>query len=255
MAAGRGRKAGIILLVLVIAVLGLLVIADRVAAYEASRTIADQAQKEMAARDITSPEKPTVSVGGFPFLTQVASGRYHKVTIHAKDLTEQGVKIDTLDVVATGVNAKASALLRGSGKVTADQVTGTAALGWQAVTKLINTSASGIKGVTVSALPDGQIQMRAPVTMLGVSTTILATGILEISGTTVKVHITKVETQGGNAPAIFNSVLDTLKNQLSVTVKIPALPYGLKIKTVRPTQTGIAVTAVASNVPIAGGTT
>lgn len=253
MAAGRGRKTGIVLLVLLIVVAGLLVVVDRIAAYAAAQTIATQAQKEMTARGITSPQKPTASVGGFPFLTQVARGRYDKVTIHAKDLTAQGVTINTLDIVATGVTASTSALMNGNGKVTADQVTGTAALGWQAVTKLINTQQSGIKGVTVSALPDGQIQMRAPVSMLGVSTTILATGNLEVSGTTVKVHITKIETEGGNVPAIFNSVLDTVKGALSVSVKIPTLPYSLKIKSVHPTSTGLTVTAVATNVPIAGG--
>src|SRR5205807_9976988 len=111
MAASRGRKVTIVLVVLLVATVGLFVAADRLAAYAAERTIATQAKKELAARDITTPSEPTVAVGGFPFLTQVARGKYDKITIHLDRPTSQGVTLDGLDVVATGVNATTSTLV------------------------------------------------------------------------------------------------------------------------------------------------
>src|SRR5882762_11548404 len=113
MAASRGRKVTIVLLVLVVALVGLFVAADRIAAYAAERTIAKQAQQELTAREVTSPSQPDVSVGGFPFLTQVLAGKYDKITIDVHQPTIQDVKLDELDVTATGVNAKTSAILNG----------------------------------------------------------------------------------------------------------------------------------------------
>jgi LmeA-like phospholipid-binding len=250
MAATRGRKVTTVLVVLLVLAAGLFIAADRIAAYVASRELASQAQKELAGRDISTPDRPTVTIGGFPFLTQVARGRYDRVTIHATRLTAQGVTIDELDVTATGINAKASAVLHGQGEVTADVVNGTARVGWGAVTSLIKTSGTGMAEVSVSALPNGQIQMHTPVTVLGVSTTVVATGTVRVEGSTVLVSITKVQAQGGDAPPGLNSIIDSLKTAMSVKLTIPPLPYHLKIRGVQSTVEGILVNGYAENVAL-----
>ncbi|TML33547.1 MAG: DUF2993 domain-containing protein, partial [Actinobacteria bacterium] len=116
----RGGRLMVGLLVVVVVLAGLLVASDRIAAYAAERTIATQAKKELAAREITTPTEPKVSVGGFPFLTQVAKGRYDRITIHLDHPSSQGVTLDVLDVTATGVNASTSAIVNGTGSITAD---------------------------------------------------------------------------------------------------------------------------------------
>ncbi|MEN3310635.1 MAG: hypothetical protein V7603_6837 [Micromonosporaceae bacterium] len=251
MAAGRGRKVTTVLVVLVLVLFGLFLVGDRVAAYAASQELASQAQQQMKQRDISTPSRPTAVIGGFPFLTQVVRGRYDKVTIHAKDLSSQGVTIDTLDVTATGINAKTNALINGKGDITADNVTGTARVGWAAVTSLIKKNGPGVDGLAVSALPDGQIQMRTPVSVLGVSTNVLATGTVRVSGSVVHVTVTRVQAQGGDVPPGLNSIIGSLKTALSVDLKIPALPYNLKIRSVQSTVEGIVVTAFAQNVALA----
>jgi hypothetical protein len=252
MAASRGRKALLLVVILVVVIGGLLVAADRVAAYAAERTVASQAKQQMAAQNITSPSDPDVSVGGFPFLTQVIRGRYDKITIDVSKPTAQGVTFDDLTVVATGINASTGALLNGDGQITADNVIGTARLNWDSVTKLIDLSQFGGSGATVSALPDGEVQIKAPVSVLSVSTTVVATGTIGIAGDAAHVSITKVSVEGGGLPALLQQVLGSLKEQLSFTVKIPALPYHLKIKSVRAEQAGVTVTATATNVALAG---
>src|SRR5262245_10138689 len=105
----RKRRRGLtVLLILLFVLVVIALVADRTAAYAAARTIADQAQQQMASQHIHTTEKPTVSVDGFPFLTQVAAGKYKKVVIHSKHLTSSdypGVVLDRLDVTATGINA------------------------------------------------------------------------------------------------------------------------------------------------------
>ncbi|HKS97939.1 MAG TPA: DUF2993 domain-containing protein [Rugosimonospora sp.] len=252
MAAGRGRRVTTVLLILLVFLGGLLVAADRVAAYAAAQKLASQAQQEMANRGITTPDKPTATIGGFPFLTQVVRGRYDRVTIHAQQLhTDQGVTVDTLDVTATGINATTSALMNGQGNITADNVTGTARVGWATVTSLIKTSGTGMKSVTVTALPDGQLQMTTPVTVLGLSTTAVATGTVVVDGSVVHVKINTVRAQGGDVPPGLSSIIGSLRTALSVDVAIPPLPYKLKIQSVQSTVEGLAVTAYATNVPLA----
>jgi LmeA-like phospholipid-binding len=251
MAAGRGRKVATALIVLLVVLVGLFLAVDRVAAYAASQELASQAQKELASREVTTPSKPTVVIGGFPFLTQVVRGRYDKVTIHARSLTGRGVTVDALDVTATGIHAKATALMNGRGDVTADNVTGTARVGWAAVTSLIKTSGTGMNGVSVSALPDGRVEMKTPVSVLGVTTNVVATGTVGVSGSVVHISITRVQAQGGDIPPGLSSIIGSLKTALSVNVNIPPLPYHLKISSVRSTVEGIVVTAYAQNVALA----
>jgi hypothetical protein len=253
MAASRGRKALLVLVILVIAVVGLLTIADRVAVYAAERTVASQAKQQMADQHISSPEDPSVKISGFPFLTQVVRGRYDKITIDVTKPTDQGVTLDDLTVVATGVNASARALINGNGQVTADNVTGTGRLGWDSVNKLIDLSKFNSTGATVTALPDGKVQITAPVRVLNVSTTVVATGTIAVDGGTAHVNVTQVNVRGGGVPALLQAVLGSLKEELSFSVKIPPLPYHLKVKSVQARPEGVAITATATDVALAGG--
>jgi hypothetical protein len=252
MAAGRGRRITVVFVVLLVLVGGLLVAADRVAAYAAERTVAREAKQELAAQQISAAQDPVVHVSGIPFLTQVVRGKYQKITIDVVRPSAQGVTLDDLFVVATGVNASTGALLHGTGEVTADTVTGTARLNWDSATKLIDLSQYGGTGATVSALPDGQVQIKAPVTIGSVSATLIATGTIEIVGDAAKVHVNKVDVVGGGVPPALAQALGGIKQQLSFTVRIPPLPYHLKVQSVQARPEGVTITAVATGVPISG---
>jgi hypothetical protein len=252
-ATGRGRKITVVLVILVFVLGGLFLAADRIAAYAAERTIAKQAKQELAAQNISSPEDPKVSVSGFPFLTQVAGGRYDKISISVTRPTAQNITLDDLLVVATGVNASTGALLNGTGQVTADNVTGTGRLGWDSVAKLIDlTQYGGANGAKVSALPDGRVQVRAPITVVGISTTAVATGTVEVAGTAIRLKISKVTFEGGSVPPALERAVGPLTQQLAFAVPLPPLPYHLKLTNVRAEPAGVTVTATAANVPIAG---
>jgi hypothetical protein len=253
MAASRGRKIWIVLLILVVVLGGLFVASDRIAAYAAERTIASQAKKELVARDITSPSDPTVAVGGFPFLTQVARGRYDKITIHVDHPSSQGITLDALDVTAKGVNASTDALMNGTGKITADDVSGTTSLGWDGVNKLMKTSDFGGSGATASALPDGRVRVKVPVSVAGISTNVVAVGNLSVGQGAVHLKISEVSTEGGSLPSVLSGLVGSIKQSLSVDIKLPPLPYNLVVRDVKASEHGLAVSATAANVPLSGG--
>jgi hypothetical protein len=248
----RPAKAAVSFLVVFVVLAGLFVASDRIAAYAAEQTIAAQAKKELAAREITTPTEPEVTVSGFPFLTQVARGRYDKITIHLDRPASQGVALDLLDVTATGVNASTSAVINGTGKITADHVSGLAILNWDAVSELMNARGFGGSNARASALPDGQVQVRVPVSVAGLSTTVVATGTLAIGTGVVHVVIKNVTTEGGDIPAAISRLVGSIKQSLSIDVKIPPLPYDLQLRTVEATPQGLTVTAVAEKVPLSG---
>jgi hypothetical protein len=240
------------LIVVLLVLGGLLVAADRIAVFAAERTIAEQAKKELAARDIKASSDPKVAVDGFPFLTQVARGKYDKITIHVDHPSSQGITLDVLDVTARGVNASTGALVNGTGKITADDVAGATSLGWENVNKLMNTSGFGGGGATASALPDGRVQVKVPVSVAGVSTNLIAIGNLTVGQNVVHLKIQDVKAEG-TLPALIARLIGSIKQSLSVDIKIPPLPYNLQVRDVKASEHGLTVTAVAANVPISGG--
>src|SRR6185436_16501193 len=105
--------------------------ADRIGAYAAERTLSNEAAQEMKARNITSPDAPDVSVGGFPFLTQVLAGRYEKVTIDVDKPQSGAVQLDRITLVADGVHAPLKTFTAKEGQVIADRVSGTVVMNWE----------------------------------------------------------------------------------------------------------------------------
>jgi len=93
-----GRKA----LIWVISVLVLLVVLDFGAKAFAESQAATQIQKQ------GFPKKPSVSIAGFPFLTQVISRDFEQVTISSSDIPAGPVKITSLDVIAHNVKLNSS---------------------------------------------------------------------------------------------------------------------------------------------------
>ncbi len=250
MAAGRGSKIAIVLVVVFVLILGVLFTADRVGKYEAQKAIAQQASQELTARQITSPSKPTVNIAGFPFLTQVARGVYKKITIHVNQPSTQGVTLDHFDAVATDVHAKASDILHGTGQVTADKVTGSGSVPWNQVGKLITLTGVDASNVTITADDQGKITAELPVSALGVTTTLVATGTVTVADGNAKVTIDQVTTKGGDTSPLINALLGQVKRSLTVQIKLPPLPYNLVVTGVESTSAGLKVNAVATHVSL-----
>lgn len=251
---GRGSKVGIGLLVLLVVLLGLVVVADRVGAGMAEDRIAEQAATELRRNGASTAGRPEVEIGGFPFLTQVLGGTYEKITITADEAQSGDIRLDTMKIVATDVKAAASDLVNGSGPVTAGRLTGTATMSWDTVKQLIELSGvpSGFDpSVLQISVVDNRVELRLPLALAGLSTTLKATGEVSVAGGKVQLRLTDVVAEGTELPAAARRALDAYRDRLTATIRTPQMPYTLVINKVQSTEAGVLITASAADVELA----
>nr|WP_275941221.1 DUF2993 domain-containing protein [Planosporangium flavigriseum] len=238
---------------------GLFAVVDRVAVNMAEKRIADQAASEMRNRGITSDSKPRASISGFPFLTQVLSGTYQNVTIDVDKPHTGQVTLDHITLAANQVHAPLDTIRSGRGRVTADTVQGTAAIGWDAVKQLVDTTPlRQVPGLDVSKLQitakDNKLNLAAPITFAGLNLQLQATGTLAVTKGQVHLQLDDLRAASGNGASlpVPPSFVDQYRSQLGVNIAVPKLPYSLVVNKVESNANGIVIIATAADVVIAG---
>jgi hypothetical protein len=204
--------------VIVIVLLGLAVIADRVAVAYADNKVAGQMQSQ----GFTS--KPQVSINGFPFLTQVIGRDLHNVTISATALAEGQVQISRLDATLHEVRINS-----GFSGGTVGQLDGTALLSFADLAR-----ATGTPGITLSN--KGNDEVRASVNVGSITGTATAQ-VTRVSRNEIHIHV--ISAQG-----IPSSALGSLGD---LNVPIPNLPMGLSIQNVGVSAQGILIHVTGQN--------
>src|SRR5215470_4717464 len=117
------------LLIGVIILAVLLVAADRISVAVAENQISDRLTSAYGLAG-----KPGVTITGFPFLSQVATGDYQQIDVSANQVSAGGAVLHDLNVRLTGVHATVSQVLgNGSSMVTADRAAGSAMVGFGTV--------------------------------------------------------------------------------------------------------------------------
>jgi hypothetical protein len=253
-AAGR-RRWGRVLLVLLLIVVVLLVAADRIGVHVAEQQVAEQTKTQLASEDITTSGTPTVKIAGFPFLTQVLSGNYDKIDIDIPHPTSKGIQLDSLDVVATGVNAPMSTVMSGDGQIEASKVVGTARMAWTAFQQMVDLSDLKQYGIDPTSLKitggdDGQITISVPATILNQQIKLLAAGKISVSSNVAHVSITNISAADGNTSQSMIDEINSMRSQLSFDLRIPALPYHLMINSLSSDSAGVTISAASTNVPL-----
>ncbi|MBY8873042.1 DUF2993 domain-containing protein [Micromonospora sp. PLK6-60] len=244
----RGGKVLGTLVVLLLVVGGLLVVADRVAAGAAERMIARQVSDELAKQDARSA-KPQVEVAGFPFLTQVAAGKYEHISIVLRDVqgSVQGdaVSLPQLDVDARDVRASLDTLRSGRGDVVADSVRGTGTISYDSLAALLDRP--GLK----LGEQGGRLAVTAPLDILGAKLTVNGTADITVSEQgKVALKFNDLNAEGLPALPLAQTMLSNYAKGISVDIPLPELPFQLAVREVKPTPEGLAVTADAKDVPI-----
>ena len=226
------------LLIVVIVLAGLLVVADRVAVVVADRQIAGRVQ---SAYNLSS--KPSVSVQGFPFLTQVASGDYHQIDVSIGSLSTDGVQVNGLMAELSGVRAPLSALLgHGSSSITAAQVTGSGTVPFSSVRSHLP------HGVQLSQDGDA-LRLAGTVSYLGVTVPVSADATLAVDGSGIAVTPTRISV--ASAGSALSSVI---AGQFRFVVPVTGLPLHLAVRSVSVVPGGVRVGASAADVTFSSGT-
>jgi hypothetical protein len=221
------------LIVGLVVFVGLVIAADRIGLLVAQKTIA-----KTLASEYGLDHEPKVSIKGFPFLTQALGGQYHEIDITTGDVTEQGVRLTDANVKLEGVDAAISDALNGdSSAMVAGTATSTATVAYRDVNR------EAPRGMHVSA-KDASLQVRGPVTVLGLTREVTTTVTVQPDGRGVRVVPQKVDSGAVGVPVGF------VKHAFTFTVPVRGLPLGTRITDVEVLPEGLRVSATAHDVKL-----
>jgi hypothetical protein len=221
------------LLVVVLLVLGLLVLADRVAVGYAEDEVAQQMAEQGGLAGT-----PDVDITGFPFLTQAVGGRYDEVSI-ALTAAQLGQPEGTrADVVLRGVEVPLSGVLSGSvQEVPVDRVDGTATLSYALLSAQL--------GADTELTREGEgLRITRTVEILGQQLRLTTAGQVTLDGNDLVVDVADAAGAGVEVPYFL---LEQAAGLLDLRYAVPALPFGLQLTGVRPADDGVVLTVEATD--------
>ena len=213
----RGRRWTMVIFGLIVVVV-LLVIADRVALAVAENDFANQAVAN------GMPVKPSVTIEGFPFLTQVASRDFKKVDISANNIPAGPVDITSVKATLTGMHLNSS-----WNGATVDHIAATGFVSFGAL-----ASVGNVAGLTMTAAGPDKVKITAGIGPL--SDTEFAK-IVQTGPTTISVQVLP-------SNGLLSGVLSSFG---SFSFSIPKLPVQVHIQNVSVTPQGLVLTATADH--------
>jgi hypothetical protein len=228
----RLRNTIIALVVLLV----VLVAVDRLAAFYVQGRIASQIQ------DQGFPAKPTVSIKGFPFLTQVISRHFQEVQISSQNVKTGPVKIKSINATMSDVRMNS-----GYSAGTVGSLAGTGVITFGSMKNAIGNLAGGQLGQAIGASgltlkPVSSDEVKASISLLGLFNASATWQIIRVNGHEIKVHL--VSNNG-----LPGSIINQARN---INVPIPKLPLGMKIQSVVVTSAGITIRVTGHDVAFGG---
>jgi DUF2993 family protein len=229
--------------ILIVVLVMLAVVVDRAAWWFAQRTIAQEIQKS---EDLA--ERPDVSVGGFPFLTQVLRGKYKQVDATLQDpAVDGGLKIDSLDVRLRGVQVSTSDAI--NGRVDSVPV--------DSATAVVFVSFESLNAAAQQNLKNSRSEVKF---RPGSAKTLAVTGTYSSSGLSAKLDLeARLVAQDGDlvvqlAPETLDGLPSALRPQVKSLVakasRLPSLPFGFQAESATVSPTGITVQAKSSTLKL-----
>lgn len=226
------RRLLIALLVLLVAAV---VAADRVGAHVAAHVLAGKLET-----DEHLSSRPSVSIGGIPFLTQAFGGTYTDISVTAHDYTTtDGVPVQTLSAKLRGVHIPFSNVLHGSVKrVPVDTVDGRAFVTFDDVARYL--AGHGV-AVTLRRASAGAVDVIRRISAGRGTAVVSGTATIAVSNAFVTLSVGHLTVNGvarGSAPL----------SPYVLQVPLRGLPFRFSVTSVTVTDAGIAGTGVAHHV-------
>lgn len=182
--------------------------------------------------------KPSVSIGGFPFLTQLASRDFSHVRISAAEVPAGPVTISTVNATATGIRLSSYAFSSG----TIGDLSGTALISFGSLANTLTTQfgplGSMLNGAGLNLTDAGPDEVRATVNLI-VTSGSAVWRVTRVSGNTLNIHLVS---SNGLPSSLLGSIQD-------LNLQIPRMPLGLTIDSVTVTPGGVVGLVSGHNVP------
>jgi hypothetical protein len=219
------------LLVVLVLVLGLALLADRVAEGFAEDQVAEQVADKGGLAGV-----PDVEIAGFPFLTQAVGGRYDdvRISLTAEQLGQpEGTRAD---VVLHGVEVPLSSVLSGSvQEVPVERIDGTATLSYALLSAQLGSD-------TQLEREGDRLRITRTVEVLGQRLRLTATGQVSLEGHDLVVDVEEASGAGIDVPGFL---LD--RDLLDLRYPVPELPFGLQLTGVRAAAGGVDIRVEATD--------
>lgn len=206
----------------VVVLLLLVVIGDRVALAVAENDMADQFVSNGL------PVKPSVTIEGFPFLTQLAARDFHKVDISASNVPAGPVTITSAKGTLTGMHFNSS--FNGA---TVDHMTVTAFVSFGAL-----AAAGGLNGTGITVTPAGPNLLKISAGIGGVLSASEEAKVTQTGPQQISIQVVNNGSPIGGILSSFGSFSFSLPK---------GVPSSLKITDVSLNSQGLTVTAAADH--------
>ncbi len=239
------------LVIALLALLGVLVVADFGAAALAESAVSRQMRSQLALAD-----DPSVRINGFPFLAQAVAGKYGSVEVDAQrislgQLRELGVRAQLRDVEAP------LPMLLGSGEKTllVRAAEGTVRIPANDVQRLV----PGIQKLRIETIdegalekaiddgadvsigdidPDEAVRLVGTSTLFGQTTEVTVIATLELAGTQIQIVPQDVRLGAQGAPPMPAATRQSLQRLFTVRIDPGALPLQVTPTKLRATPDG-----------------
>ncbi|MFI2642630.1 DUF2993 domain-containing protein [Streptomyces sp. NPDC018610] len=237
-------------LLIVVVILGVLfAVVDRVAVYFAEDQAAD---KLRTTENLAST--PDVSIKGFPFLTQMASGELDDVEVGIKDYeadtgkSGQKIRIDDLKAHMRDVSFSGD-----YSSATAATATGTATIAYDELLKAAKSEPTdiglGLKAqvVGLSDGGNGKIKVAVKVSGLGQDQPVSVLSSVSVKDNKMQVHADDLPSLPG-----VSLVEGRVRSITDFQQAVDQLPGGIQLDSVRAAKDGLEISVKGSNVKLAG---
>ncbi|MGP3987729.1 LmeA family phospholipid-binding protein [Streptomyces sp. 3N207] len=237
----RALRIGLVILVVLA---GLFVAADRIAVNLAEDEVAKKLKSQLGS---TSSSDPSVSIEGFPFLTQIAGKDLDKVTVEVEGVTatasDRQVRLSKINMTAEDVK-----LSDNYGSAVADRATGTVHLSYADLSKAADDGVRvGYGGKSTSGKDQVKVTASVALPLVGRAIERSVYSTVSVSGgDTVRLHADKVP--GSKLPGVEQAI----RKKIDFEREIDSLPDGLKLEKVEATKDGVDVSMAGTHVDLAG---
>lgn len=222
---------------------GLLLGVDRLARV----LVQHQAARQIAAATGTT-RAPTVDITGFPFLTQLARGRFDEVRLGLPDPRSGtgAVRVRRVDAVLTGVRVPPTQLLHADvTSAMADHVHVVATVDYSALDQVVADLGPGAVDVRYSSAGPHRVRVTGSVsTPVG---TVSLGAVARVTIVAGRLRVVPVPGALARVPTVIRSKVTDL---LTVSIAIPPLPYGLTPSGLVVAGDGLRLTADGSAVAL-----
>lgn len=209
------------LLVLLILVAAIGVGGDRLAA----GLVADEAQRRLVSEGFTDP---SVTMHGFPFLTQLAAREFDRVTVTADAVEAGDGEAGAVSAELTDVRAPKS------GPVQVGALTARGTVPYDVVSRAVRSPS-----VQLAPAPGGEVEVTRTVEVAGQSFDVVARARVEARGDRLRIVPTDLQVAG--LPSIDDRLSALLSDRVALVYDIPDLPTGVQVERVTATDGGFEV--------------